>query len=444
MKKGILGTLSFVLLMSVAISCGGGGGNPLVKKAKKAVESRNYDEAIAAADEAIAANPDDAAAYLYKAQALGEQASEVPQVSARVPGYQAFRTNLNKAVELNDAALEPMKEVEDGNNIALNLWSFEHNRAIYYATNDSLLQNDPNTYQNAIDHLKNAITINPDSTLSYEVLSEVYRASENYEGAVEYLEKAINLKDNPSADDYDRLGFFYGETLGDYQKAISVLEKGLSVYPDSVGLTQTIANAYFAVGEREKGIQAVENLIQREPNNVQYKLSIGTRLYRSATELGDRITKNNETLFDLDQEKRDASDARVQEIDNEIAEIRADNESTKAQFDLLADRAESELVRAAELDPENYIAHETLAIIYQNKAAALFEERNLERDFDKADEYDRQAKESLKDAVEYYEKSITLTDDAEVKRGLWCTLFPLYVTLDMQDKATDAESNCQE
>lgn len=443
MKKGILGTLSFVLLMVVAVNCGGGG-NPLLKKAEKAVKARNYDEAIAAADEAIAAEPDNAAAYLFKAQALGEQAAEVEPVSGRKSGYEAFRTNLDKAVELNNAALEPIDDIEDGNNIATNLWSFEHNRAIYYATNDSLLQVDPNTYQNSIDHLHNAIAINPDSVLSYEVLSEVYRASENYSGATEYLQKAIDIKGQGTSDDYDRLAFFQGEFLDDYPAAIKTLETGLSLYPDSVNLVQSAANAYFEVGDRDKGIQAIEDLIQRDPNNVQYKLVISTRLYRSATELSDQVTKNNEKIFDLEQEQRQASDSRKAEIDNEIAELRSDNESTQAQFDLLANRAESELIRVIELDPENYKAHETLGIIFQNKAAAFFEQRNLERDFEKSDVFDRQGKDSLTSSVEYYEKAISLTNDETEKAGLWCTLFPLYVTLDMSEKGAEADQKCQD
>ena len=67
-----------------------------------------------------------------------------------------------------------LAEAEQANNIILNAWGREHNKAIEYALDDSVMATVQNPIEYSIQHLLNATTANPDSTLSYDVLAQVY------------------------------------------------------------------------------------------------------------------------------------------------------------------------------------------------------------------------------------------------------------------------------
>ncbi len=101
----------------------------------------------------------------------------------------------------------------------------------------------------------------------------------------------------------------------------------------------------------------------------------------------------------------------------------------------LSDRAEEELLQVAEKQPEDDRVYNYLGIAYQNRYAILFEKRNITADNELASEYDKQAKDELRQAMEYYEKAAELNPD---NTQYWDVLSRIYVTLDMQEKAEEA------
>src|SRR5699024_8838663 len=85
--------------------------------------------------------------------------------------------------------------------------------------------------------------------------------------------------------------------------------------------------------------------------------------------------------------------------------------------------------------PKDDVAYNTLGIIYQNKAAALFEERNRETDNQRASELDSQAREVLKQSMNYYEKAAEISPE---NQNYWKSLFEIYTTLGMDKEAEEA------
>jgi tetratricopeptide (TPR) repeat protein len=400
MKKGIFGILSFVLIAVVAVNCGPGG-NPFVSQVKDGIGARDYDAALAATDSILAQNPNSPLAYYYKGEVYANKANKNNMVGEREADYVMAYENYTKAMELNMDLPDEEKvgEVKDADNKMKYYWGQEHNAAINIATDDSLGL-DPASLSIAADHLKNAIAINPDSTFSYEVLAEVFRRLEQYDEGAKYMQMAVDKKNPASPEDYNRLSVFYSIS-GQNEKNVAALEEALELYPDSVNLVQKMADAYMTAGQSEDAINILYKLIENDEGNLQYHLVVGTQLYQAALKMS---------------ENEDADSAKVEDFTN---------------------RAEEELTYVLEKDPESVVALNTLAIMYQNKAAALFEARNAEPDNAKANEIDKQAKDVLAIAAGYYERAVELVPEEEQK-AYWETLFRVYTTLDWVEKRDDA------
>ena len=243
----------------------------------------------------------------------------------------------------------------------------------------------------------------------------------------------MSLKNPPDSDDYLRLGVYQRNT-GNVEGALETLETGVEQHPDSVALVQNLADVYMAAGQREKSIATIQELIEREPENAQYRLALGTQLLQATTEISEEITANYDMVYDLDRERRDNPED-PEAITASIDSLLALNQELGDNMDRLSDRAQEELSKVIELRPEDPKAYEYLAISYQNKAAALYEERNFTTDNEAANELNEQAKAELQKAMENYEKAVELDPD---NSQYWQSLSRIYVQLDMQEKAEEA------
>ncbi|HBD42435.1 MAG TPA: hypothetical protein DC011_01860, partial [Bacteroidetes bacterium] len=99
------------------------------------------------------------------------------------------------------------------------------------------------------------------------------------------------------------------------------------------------------------------------------------------------------------------------------------------------DLAIEQVTRATELDPSSANTFNILGVIYQNKSALYFDKRNNTADYDLADEYDAQAREILDMARVAYEQATQLD---EGNPEYWQSLFQIYTTLNMPEKAQEA------
>lgn len=423
MKKQFYSLFSVIALFILLISCTAE--NELITPIKQGLNAQDYQAALVAADTAIAREPGNGQGYYYKAYALSRIAANEPVVADRKPLLERMRENLDEAQVLFSLNPEPPAEANNVVDLTLESWSREHNAAIGYATDDSLMATVDEPLQLSIDHLVNATTVNPDSALSYDVLAQIYHMNGDYANAASSLEKAIDIRQQGDAADYDRLSSYYF-LQDDYESALIVIEQGLTLYPDSITLVQKVADAYFQTGQADKALEVVEDLIQRDPQNPQYRLVVGTQIYQRVQTLTDQIAEKNDEIFELKGES--GNEAKIAELESEINVL---NE----QANDLTVRAESALVKAAELDKNNPVTYNTLGILYQNKSAALFELRNMTSDNEQAAEYDEMARKEAEKAMNYYERAAELDPEDQ---GLWETLFRIYTLLDYREKAEAA------
>lgn len=432
MKKSLTSLFSLLAITLLVVSCGSD--NPLISQAKKSISSMDYDAALTAANEAIATTPDNADAYYYKGLALSAKAKNTPEPAERVSEYEEMRAALMKAKELYAAQGVNSKESLNITPTILSAWETEHNEAIKFATNDSIMAITQDPLKIAIAHLKNATIINPDSTLSFDVLSQVQYMDKDYEGAISSLSKSMELKNPPPSGDYSRLGNYY-MLNEDYDSAVLTLEKGIEIYPDTITLVQQLADAYMSVGEMDKAITTVENLIATDPNNAQYHLVLGTQVYQTVIGMSETVSANYDQIFELRQQAKKLRGDEKTNVQQQIDAINAENVKLKAEISSLTDRAISELKKVINLQPDKPAGYNTLGIIYQNKSASLFEERNLTDDNDEAASLDEMARAELKKAMVNYEKAAELDP---TNTNYWQSLFKVYTTLDMKEKADEA------
>ncbi len=431
MKKLLRNLLSAVLFVGILASCETT--DPLIEEAQKNIFTQNYDSALAVLDRSIQNNPESGLPYYYKAMTYKEKARTIPQASERKGTYENFRESAVTAREKFAAQEEVPSEAGDVDNLILSTWGFEHNKAIEYVNDDSLKATVEEPIKVAVAHLENAVIINPDSTLSWDILAQVQSIDGNYSGAIEALNTSMKMKDNPPSEDYLRLGTYYRESEQP-EEAISALESGVESYPDSVQLVQVLADVYMQAGQREKSIETIEALIERDPDNSQYHLALGTQLLQATTEISESITSNYDEIYDLGTELRNNRN-RADAINASIDSLVSVNEELTSEMNELSDRAESELIRVTELRPEDPKAYQYLGISFTNKAAALYEKRNFTQDNELASQLDKQAKEELREAMKYYEKAVELEPDNTAN---WQSLSRIYVQLDMQEKAAEA------
>ena len=412
----------FLLTLAVYVfaSCTG---DPLVKPIKEGIDAQDYEAAIVAADSALLTNPSNAMALYYRGYAMNMKAGATDDITAREALYTEMRSNLVDARAAFATMEKAPAEAEQVTNIILNAWGREHNKAIEYALDDSVMATVENPLDYSIQHLVNATTANPDSTLSYDVLAQVYYMNSDYEGAAEAMANVIELKNPGEASEYDRLAS-YNFLMGKPEVAVSALEEGLALYPDSTSLIQKMADGLFQTGDTERALELVEGLVKNDPTNAQYRLVIGTQIYQRVMTLSDSVSTNSDLIYDL----RDEDEARVEELN-------AINEELRGQIDLLTARAEEALIAAADIEPENPMIFNTLGVVYQNKAAALFDQRNNTIDNDEAMRLDELAKAEASLAMENYERAAELDPD---NTNYWESLFRIYTSLGMLEEAEAA------
>ncbi len=423
----------FLLIAGVFYGCGAT--NPNIESAKIQIKNKAYDQALEAANDAIKMDSTDGLGYFYKGVALSELAAQQKDLEERHKYYAQMANAFDNAKKYFSQEEDPPKEASRIGIIRATTWAQEHNRGVKYLTVDSLKSQQG--YRAAVNHFKNASTIQPDSVITYEALNNAYLMMDpkNYSGAISSLEKSIELRDKASSSQYQRLSQLYILT-DSVQKAAETLEEGRKAYPDSLSLVRGLTDAYFKLDKRQKALDLVKELIDKEPDNPRYYKVLGTQIYQSAQPLNDSLRSNFDQLFQLQTEKSQASsEEKVNKVEQKIARIKENNEVLQDSLEQLRDRAIERLKKVVSLDPKDADAFETLGIIYQNSAAIYDSKRNITLDNELANKYDQQAREELKQALDYYNKAVDIRPD---NQNYWQHLFRVYSRLGMEDKAKEA------
>lgn len=409
--------------------------NPLVDEMETNSLLGNYDAVLETANTALEQDSSNGLAYFYRGIAYGSKAQQLEQPWEGEELYQMSRESFTEAEEWMNKAEERPEEYEEIDEIITSFWADEHNNAVAFLTEDSLRStvNDPERY--ALGHLNNATTIQPDSALSFVVLASTQFNEGDIPAAIETYEAAMEKMETPEIEDYEFLISLY-INQEQYDKAQELSLEANEVYPEHTEFVQFLADVYIQKGDVDEAITIIEDLIADEPDNPQYYRVLGTQIYQNVSEINSEIAELYNEVFEKEREARQLSGEEEEAAREEIEQVRNEISELQQESDELTDIAIENMEEVIRLQPEDDEAYNILGIIYQNKAANLFEQRNsIVDDSELVQELDQQARDTLQQSREYYEKAAEIDPDVP---EYWESLFQVYTTLGMEEKAQEA------
>lgn len=409
--------------------------DPLVTEMETNTFIRNYEAVFNAADRALEADSSNSLAYYYRGVAYGFQAQDITPPWDRQSNYNNSREAFMNAKEWMNRAEEQPAEFDEIDNYITNFWAEEHNAAIAYLTDDSTSNSVDNPNRYAVGHLENATTIQPDSALSYIVLASTQFNMGNTPLAIETYEMAMEKMDVPAQEDYEFIISLYLDQ-DQYEKAFDTTMRAREDYPENTQFVQFLADIYIQQGNIDEAISIIEDLIEDEPDNPQYYRVLGTQIYQNVSTINSEVSELYNQAFDLEREIRSLSGEEREEAEEELKDVRERIDTLQQEAFELTDIAVNNMEQVVELLPQDDDAYNILGIIYQNKAANLFEQRNsIVDDNEMVQELDNQAREALQEARRYYERAAEIDPDVP---GYWESLFQVYTTLGMEEEAREA------
>lgn len=409
--------------------------DPLVSEMETNLFLGNYETVYDAADEALEADSSNSLAYFYRGVAYGFEAQDTDPSWERVPLYENSREAFMNSREWMNRAEDRPAEFEEIGDYITNFWAEEHNAAIGYLTDDSVRATVDNPERYAIGHLESATTIQPDSALSYIVLASTQFNQGDTPQAIETYEMAMERLEVPEQDDYEFLISLYLDQ-GQYDKASDMTQRAREDYPENTQFVQFLADIYIQQGNIDEAISIIEELIEAEPDNPQYYRVLGTQIYQNVSAINSEVAELYNQAFDLERDIRTLSGEEAEEAEEELEDVRNRIDELQEESSELTDIAVENMEQVVELLPEDDDAYNILGIIYQNKAANLFEQRNsIVDDSELVQELDQQARESLQQARQYYERAAEIDPDVS---EYWESLFQVYTTLGMEEEAREA------
>jgi tetratricopeptide (TPR) repeat protein len=426
--------LLVTLLAAILIGCGTS--NPLADEAQNNLKSQDFEAAIASAEKSIEQYPGDPLGYYYKAAALGELARSQDDPTERADYYEQMNEAFETAKSIADTSESVPSEIKNISGVKVALWQTEFQRGVDLATNDSVMSSVENPMKLSLGHLRNATKLQPDSASSWNVFAQIAARNNNFEEAASAKEKYMGMISESKIDtvDYLHLGNYY-YNLDKHNKVVEAFEDGQQRYPGSERIVSALADAYGRIGEDKKAITTLEKLVEQDPENPQYRLVMGTKIYQQALRIRDTLETNSQEIMKLQKQYKQADQSKKEEIKSKIESLSSQNEKLMDQIVELTEKAEEEIMVALEYRPNDPAAYETLGVIYQNKAKTYFDRRNRTTDNKEAARLDKVGKENIRQAMKHYEKAVELDSDNE---NYWRSLFQIYTFLGMDKKAQEA------
>lgn len=435
MKVSVKLMVVAALLGSILIACAS---DPNIESAKLSLRNADFQGVLDSAERALEENPENADAFYYKGAAWLEIAEEQP-VDQRRDALQSARESMVRADELFRAQEISSNEAQTAIPLLVNRWRDEYSQGI--GGIDFEGDNPPEVLQLAIQHVYNAHTVMPDSTMNLDALAELYFMSDDLDNAAKYMREAIEHADEADLSRYQRLTYFF-MLQENNEGTLEVLEMAAQVFPDEIFFVQEQANIYFRTGQNDKAMQVLEDLIARDESNAQYRLVFGSQIYQEYLNLTQEVAGLYDELFDLNQQFRELArqsrpnQQRVSEVEGQINAVQDKIRELDLQRFDIADRAEEQLMISFELEPNEPNTTYTLGAINENRGLALVDQiNNLFDDSMDFSDMERRAMDYFRAALPFYEKTAELEPE-EVDN--WMKLFQLYTRLGMQDDAERA------
>ncbi len=345
---------------------------------------------------------ENAKAEIDKAITLEKQAGKSGTWFTRGKVYQAIATQGgdDSAIPVAMEAYAKVKEIDPNGSQAklLDIQNIAQFQGFYF--NKASEGYNAEDYTTALNNFKKALQIIPNDSLTLYYGSLAAYQNDDYNSQ---LEMYLGMMEYGYADReiYSNAIYTAKESLGDNEKAMTVIKKGQEAYPEHAQFRYDEINIYLEEGKDQEALAELTSALEKDPDNYTLHLQLG--LFK------DNIAYNSMTAKDWD-----AARAKYAEAQGHYEEA----------------------LRITEND--NFVANFNLGVIYVNLAK---EHYDTVRDMDIAT-YNKSGKEVLAKGNEIISKAIPYIQKATELEPkdveAWKALQQIYTQLKMNDKAEEA------
>lgn len=438
-----------VLLAGLLAGCAS---DPNIESAKLNLRNADYTGVIEAAQRALEENPNNADAYYYIGAAYLDRASDKP-VPERVSDLENAYENMVRADELYREQEISSNEAESAIELLKNRWQTEFNSGLMEIRPAEDSDIAPENYEPtedeldlAIDHMKNSYAVMQDSTISLQVISELYFTKGDVSNAAVYGERAIEHSAEPDLGLYQRQ-VAYLQQLEQQDDLMAFLEQGRETFPEEIFFVESQVDLLRNMGEEEQAMQVLSELIEINPDNPQYRLVYGNGIYNQFLSMSEEANEMYDEYYEIRSSFSDAvragNSARISELETEMDALAAEIEAHNQESLEIAARAESEFRAAYDVAPDNPDITYTLGEINENRGLVLANQANslYFGEDDATETLQEQARAFFSEALPYYEQTAELEED---NPQIWLKLYGIYTRLGMGDKAEEAQMKAEE
>jgi len=381
-KLFILGML-FIGIMFLGFQCA----STELTSAKLYIQQKNWDKALETLQADVAKNPQSDEGYYL----MGTVYSELEKTDEMIDAF-------DKSIAISDKYEKSIKEYRTFQ------WANNFNRGVsLFQRGTKTTDKDSSTmyYDLAIEAYQRAIILEPDSGETYRNLAFAYLTTGKAEESIEPLKTLIDLEQ--AEEGYQYLGEVYytlgANMMSDYQNtkdvadsvkamqylenSITTLNDGLEKYPENSEMQVALTSSYIAADKIDVAIISAEKLVEKDPLNKAYRYNYGVLLLN------------------------------VQEYA----------------------KAETQLLKAIEIDPDYENAIYNIGVTYVKWGTAMNKE--AEKQGVISEDY----KKKYEAALPYLEKVVEV-DPTNV--AIWELLGKVYSVLGMNDDASNAFKKADE
>jgi Tfp pilus assembly protein PilF len=196
-----------------------------------------------------------------------------------------------------------------------------------------------------------AIELDPNFAMGYNALGNDYSAIGQLGRASDYFTKAFNLREHTS--EREKMGIaagYYMNVTGEQEKAAQTYQQWIASYPRNRNANANLALVYAALGQDEKGAEALRENLRQHPEP-------GPAYWNLATELLalQRLDEARQTLQQAQARKMD--DVVSHNLFYALAFIASDSSAMAEQQQWYAGKPEENFGLSLASDTEAYAGH---------------------------------------------------------------------------------------
>ncbi len=346
--------------------------NPFVEDTKSYIDSGNYRMALQAANRGVADNPENAEIHYFKGLVHYRMAEAENSISAKLPHYQQMGSSFETVLKLYEEQGTSGRRTRELTYLRSNAWATEHNAGATIINDEN--RRSLNDLRVAVDHLRSATYLLPDSVSSHMLLSEAYLRLNDSQQALRILQESLEkAPKNKAGKIHERIAFV-ALKIGNYDLAMNSYRQMDDEQRRDPNLAHGLLNMYQRNQNHEKALELARELLVNDRDNSAYQQIVAAQSHQLSMILYERWLEGYQA-----EEFLDFSD------NNLIIEARELETESLSTYRILVDRYpdNTELLGLSGIVHQNFFFMKdaiSKALVSETDAALIQEESEYHKE----------------------------------------------------------------